>query len=129
VGGSVESGPGAFSQLADLRPLEIWDGILARTVDGDGLTLAVVELAPGALVAEHAHENAQLGLVIRGSVEFRIGDEVRELGPGGTWRIPPDVPHEVTAGTDGAVVVDVFAPAREDWKALDRAELRSPRWP
>jgi quercetin dioxygenase-like cupin family protein len=88
-----------------------------------------VELAPGALVAEHAHENAQLGLVIRGSVEFRIGDEACELGPGGTWRIPPNVPHEVTAGTDGAVVIDVFAPAREDWGALERTELRAPRWP
>jgi quercetin dioxygenase-like cupin family protein len=125
----VEPGSSAFSRLAELRPLEIWDGILARTVDGDGLTLAVVELAPGALVAEHAHENAQLGLVIRGSVEFRIGDEVRELGPGGTWRIPPHVPHEVTAGTDGAVVIDVFAPAREDWGALERTEPQAPRWP
>ena len=37
------------------------------------------------------------------------------LGPGGTWRIPPDTPHEVHVGTDGAVVLDVFSPPRADW--------------
>jgi quercetin dioxygenase-like cupin family protein len=121
--------PSAFDDLPDLHPLAIWQGVVARTVDGDGLTLAVVELDPGALVAEHSHENAQLGLVIRGSVDFRIGDESRRLGAGGTWRIPPNVLHEVTAGPDGAVAIDVFAPARDDWRALRRGEPRPPRWP
>ena len=37
-----------------------------------------------------SHENEQLGMVITGSVTFTIGDETRELGPGGTWRIPSD---------------------------------------
>ena len=46
---------------------------------------------------------------------FRIGDEVRRIGPGGTWRILGDVPHEVHTRPEGAVVIDVFAPAREDW--------------
>jgi hypothetical protein len=39
-------------------------------------------------------------------------------GPGGTWRILGDVPHEVTVGPDGAVVIDVFSPPREDWRAF-----------
>jgi hypothetical protein len=29
----------------------------------------------------------------------------------------------------GAVVIDVFAPVREDWVALETAESREPRWP
>ena len=40
-----------------------------------------------------------------------------------------NVPHEATAGPEGAVVIDVFAPVREDWVALDEAEPREPRWP
>jgi hypothetical protein len=53
--------------------------------------------------------------VIEGEVTFRIGDEERVLGPGGTWRILGDTPHSVVTGPRGAVVIDVFAPARDDW--------------
>ena len=68
-------------------------------------------------------------MVIRGGVEFRIGDETRSLGPGETWTIPSNEPHEVTAGPDGAVVIDMFAPVREDWSSLAPADDRAPRWP
>lgn len=120
---------GNLADLAGLPLLAVWDGVVARSLEGGQLSLAVVELDPHAVVREHHHANEQLGIVIRGSVRFRIGDEERELGPGGTWRIPPDVPHEVVAGPDGAEVIDVFAPARADWAALDRLEARTPRWP
>jgi len=46
--------PGAFADLADLQPLAIWDGVLARTADGDGLTLAVVELDLNPVIAQPA---------------------------------------------------------------------------
>jgi quercetin dioxygenase-like cupin family protein len=101
--------------LADLTPIQVWDDVVARRVQGEQATLAVVELAPNAAVPEHQHPNEQLGLVIEGEVRFRIGDEERVLGPGGTWRILSDVPHEVHAGPEGAVVIDIFAPARHDW--------------
>jgi quercetin dioxygenase-like cupin family protein len=120
---------GAFDDIAMSGLVRIWEGILARTVEGERLTLAVVELDPASVVAEHRHENEQLGLVVSGSVTFRIGDETRELGPGGTWQIPANTPHEVHTGPEGAVVIDVFAPARDDWKALERLEPREPRWP
>jgi quercetin dioxygenase-like cupin family protein len=120
---------GAFDDLASLELLPIWNGVVARTVDGERVGFAVVELDPGSVVAEHSHENEQLGIVLAGSVRFRVGEEVRELGPGGAWRIPPNTPHEVHTGPEGAVVIDVFAPVREDWRAVERAEPRPPRWP
>ena len=89
--------------LADLPPIPVWEGVIARRVQGERLTLAVVELAPNAIVPEHRHPNEQNGLVIQGRVLFRCGDEERELGPGGTWRILGGVPHSVVAGPDGAV--------------------------
>ena len=119
----------AFDDLAGMEPLRIWDGVAARAVEGEQLSLAVVELDPGSLVPEHAHMNEQLGLVIRGSLEFRVGDETRELGPGSTWCIPGHVEHGVRAGPEGAVVIDVFAPARADWAAIERDPPRTPRWP
>jgi hypothetical protein len=75
-----------LADLADLTPIQVWDGVVARRVQGEQLTLAVVELGPDAIVPSHRHANEQCGLVIEGEVTFRIGDEERVLGPGGTWR-------------------------------------------
>lgn len=115
--------------LATLEPFRVWDGVVARSVDGERVAFAVVELEPEAVVPEHRHENEQLGIVLSGSVSFRVGDETRELKAGGSWRIPPNEPHEVHAGPEGAVVIDVFAPVREDWAALERLGASAPRWP
>lgn len=119
----------SFADISTAGPIQIWDGVLARTVEGTQLSLAIVELDPGSVVREHAHENEQLGFVVSGSVTFRIGDKTRELGPGGTWSIPPNAPHEVIAGPEGAVVIDAFSPARDDWQALKRLPAQSPRFP
>jgi unsaturated pyranuronate lyase len=119
----------AFDDIKAIAPLRVWNDVVAREVHGEQSTLAVVELEPGAIVPEHHHTNEQLGLVIQGTVEFRVGDETKELGPGSTWNIPSDVPHEVRAGSEGAVVIDVFAPARADWGALERENARPPHWP
>ena len=104
-----------LADLAELTPIQVWDGVVARRVQGERLTLAVVELGADAVVPTHRHANEQCGLVIEGEVTFTIGDEVRVLGPGGTWRITGDMPHSVVTGPGGAIVIDVFAPARDDW--------------
>ena len=119
----------AFDELASIPPQGIWDRIAARALHGEELTLSIVELDPGAVVAEHSHPNEQLGLVLRGSMDFRVAAERRELGPGGTWVIPAHTPHEATAGPDGAVVIDVFAPPRADWQGLPAQQPRAPLWP
>ena len=120
----------AFEDIEAVGPLRIWNDVVAREVHGQQTTLAVVELEPGAVVPEHHHVSEQLGMVIEGSVSFRVADEERELGPGATWNIPSEVPHEVRAGREGAVVIDVFSPTREsDWSDLEREAPRTPHWP
>jgi quercetin dioxygenase-like cupin family protein len=114
--------------LADHEPIQVWEGVIARRVQGERITLAVVELAPNAIVPEHRHPNEQNGMVIQGRVLFRCGDEERQLGPGGTWRILGDVPHSVVTGPDGAVVIDVFTPIRDDWDRFDVLD-QPPVWP
>ncbi len=118
-----------LTDLADITPIQVWDGIRARRVEGEQVTLAIVELDPGAVAPEHRHPNEQNGMVISGTMTFRIADEERELGPGGTWRILAGVPHTARAGTDGAVVIDVFSPVRADWNALPTLDREQPRWP
>lgn len=119
-----------LKDLADFPLLEIWgDEVRARRVQGERITLAVVELAPNAVVPEHRHAAEQLGLVIRGQMHFTVDGETRDLGPGGTWRILGDRPHDVVAGPEGAVVIDVFTPVRSDWDDRSIVDGVSPRWP
>jgi quercetin dioxygenase-like cupin family protein len=119
----------AMRDLKEIPPREIWDGVLARLVEAEGLTLAVVEIPPGQRVPVHSHANEQLGFVISGSVTFTIGAETRTLGPGGTWRILANVPHHVDVGPDGAVVAEAYAPARADWAGLSPLNPSPTRWP
>ncbi len=115
--------------LATIPPFDVWgDTVRARKVEGERVTLAIVELAPGAIVPEHRHVQEQLGMVIEGRVTFTLDGERRELGPGGTWRILSNRPHDVVAGPDGAVVLDVFGPIRDDWD-FEELPAVAPKWP
>ena len=117
-----------LANLSEITPLQVWDGVRARRVQGDRLTLAVVELDPDVIVPEHRHPHEQHGMVITGQMTFRVGSEERVLGPGGTWRILGDTPHWAQAGPEGAVVIDAFSPIRADWDAHPSADS-DPIWP
>ena len=101
----------------------------ARVINGERMTLAAVDLQPLAVVAEHRHENEQLGFVIQGTMTFTIGGEKLELRAGDTYTIPSNVPHDAVAGPEGCTVVDVFAPVRADWEKLERPDPFPPDWP
>ena len=59
--------------ITDVPALDVWgETVKARVVVGRNASLAVVELAPNAVVPEHHHEHEQLGLCIEGSITFRI---------------------------------------------------------
>ncbi|MDQ2942835.1 MAG: cupin domain-containing protein [Candidatus Dormibacteraeota bacterium] len=118
-----------FDSLRDIRPHALREGITARAVEGERMTMAVVDLDPGAVLPEHHHENEQLGFIIAGTMTMRIGGEKRELHAGDTYAIPSDVPHDAVAGPDGATVADVFAPVRADWREMKRTDAAPGRWP
>jgi quercetin dioxygenase-like cupin family protein len=119
----------AFASVGAIPPLHIWEGVVSRPVHGERVTFSLIELEPDAVVPEHSHENEQVGILIEGSLRFRIGDESRDVGPGDIWRILANVPHSVVTGPGGAVLVEVFAPARDDWGDVEAGNPRPPRWP
>ncbi len=118
-----------FQALSGLRPHLIREGITARAVEGERMTMAVVDLDSGAVLTEHRHENEQLGFVISGVITMRIGGEKRELRAGDTYTIPSNIPHDAVAGPEGCTVADVFAPVRADWAGLKRGDPSTGRWP
>ena len=108
----------------DDEPLErLSHGIGRRMLNGEAMTLAQITLEAGAVVPEHEHPNEQIATVLAGRVRFVVGGEEREVGPGESVLIAGGVPHRVDVLED-AVVLDAFAPRREDWIRGDDAYLR-----
>lgn len=118
-----------YDAVSRLKPARIWDGVLARAVHADRLTIGFVDIDPDVLVPLHQHENEQVGFVLRGSVTMTVAGQSRELRVGETYQIASQVPHSAKAGPDGVSVVDVFAPVREDWKGVPVVEPFPGRWP
>lgn len=116
--------------IMDAPLLVVWGSeVRARRIQGEHITLAMVELAAGASVPEHQHAAEQLGMVLAGAVDFTLDGETRTLGPGGTWRILTNLPHNVTAGPNGAVLIDAFTPVRSDWDDLPVVDEADPGQP
>ncbi len=91
-------------------------GAVARALFGERGMLNVVELAPGAEVALHSHPHEQLGLVLTGTMTMTVDGVTRECGPMDGYVVAGGSEHGGTAGADGATVLDVFVPVREDYR-------------
>ena len=109
------------------EPIEaLASGIGRRMLNGEAMTLAQITLAAGATVPLHEHPNEQIATVLSGRLRFLVGDRELEVAAGESALIPGGVPHRVDAVED-SVVLDVFAPRREDWLRGDDAYLRGPQ--
>lgn len=97
----------------ELPRLALADGIEIEPLLGDRAGIHVAFLQPGAVAAVHTHAEEQLGYVVSGDCVFSDGTERWELGPGDSYHAPPGVPHGATAGETGCVILDAFAPPRE----------------
>lgn len=91
-------------------------GLLSRTFWGAGLMLAVVDLEANTLLARHSHPHEQASFVVAGELDFTVGGETRHLKPGDICIIPGGVEHWVQVGPQPAQVLDIFHPAREEFK-------------
>lgn len=89
----------------ELRPL----------VSSDQLMVVRVDIAPGAELRVHEHLHEQAGYVAAGSFTFN-GDEERIVEEGDGYYVPPGHRHGVIGGDEPAVAIDVFTPAREEYR-------------
>lgn len=70
--------------------------------------------AAGAEGAPHSHPHVQSTYVESGRFRFTLGDEVREVGPGDSFVIPPGQEHGCVCLEPGTLI-DGFAPRRDDF--------------
>ena len=91
-------------------------GIEGRVYHGDHSTTMIAYFEPNASGKLHKHPHEQWGFVIEGS-GWRVQED-REIPAqkGDFWITPGGVLHTVKAGPEGLVLLDVFAPAREDYR-------------
>lgn len=94
----------------------IFPGVTIQTCAAEHMMLSVVDLAPGAVVEEHAHPHEQVGMVLEGRATFWIGAEEKTLGPGDLYRIPGQVKHRVVALDAPVRALDIFFPVREEYR-------------
>lgn len=107
---------GAYHSGSDWPEVEAAPGVQRRVLScGNELMVVQFRIAAGAEVPAHAHPHEQVGHVVSGRMQFRIGDEVRELGPGEGYSVPGGVVHGATGVTD-VIAVDSFHPVREDYR-------------
>jgi len=106
-----------FVKLDEVRALELGAGFTAFPLFGENVMMNLVELAPNAVVPEHSHPNEQLGLVLRGLATMIVDGVEHECGPMDAYAIPAGMLHSARFGPDGATVIDVFQPVREEYRA------------
>ncbi len=96
---------------------EILPGVRRRVLaHHPAVMLVLYRIAPGSRFPRHTHPHVQSGTVLEGGGEFTVGTEVWRLRPGSSYTVPGDVPHELLADPrTPTVILDVFAPQREDF--------------
>lgn len=104
-----------FIRFDNVRSFVLAEGVSGRPLFGDLGMLNLIEFEPGATVPLHSHPHEQLGIVLRGMQALVIDGTARELGPMEGYVLPGGVEHSAYCGEDGALVLDVFSPVREDY--------------
>jgi quercetin dioxygenase-like cupin family protein len=95
---------------------EIAPGIKIRTAWGEKIMVSFVDFAPNSSVPKHSHPHEQMGIVLKGEIEFVIDTEHKTLKEGGTYLIPSNVEHSARSSGEEALALDIFSPPREDYK-------------
>lgn len=99
---------------------ELAAGITTRIFPGDQAMLSVVRLDPNAEGTLHSHPQEQWGVMLEGSAVRTQDGKDFSVRAGDFWRTPGGVPHTVKAGPEGAVILDVFAPPRDEYRAAGK---------
>jgi quercetin dioxygenase-like cupin family protein len=103
-----------FKELAAVPQERVTDKISRRVLAGKQGMIVWWSIKAGAHAAAHKHPHEQIVWMLKGRMDFRIGEERHSMVAGDVAVIPSGVEHEGFFAED-TEVVDVFAPPREDF--------------
>lgn len=112
---SVGKENAVFKSRSEARPVEIFPGVMRRTLtSGDRAMLTEISVPSGSGAALHSHPEDELGYVSTGRIRVRLGNETQDLGPGDSYCVAREEPHQLEALEDSVCVV-AFAPVRAQY--------------
>jgi quercetin dioxygenase-like cupin family protein len=111
-----------FTRLDAVRAFELASGVSGRPLFGEGAMLNLIRFEPESTVPLHSHPHEQLGIVLEGMQALVVDGVSHELQPYEAYVLPGGVEHSAYCGPEGALVLDVFAPVREDYRDRWKAE-------
>jgi len=97
--------------------------IRRQTIHGCNITIALFQLAKGAVVPAHSHENEQMSFVLQGAIKFFGGSEEIVARKNEVITIPPGQEHGAEV-LESFVGLDIFSPPRSDWMKGEDSYLR-----
>jgi quercetin dioxygenase-like cupin family protein len=101
---------------AEVKPTYVFEGIARRTLSwGEKVMVIQNTFSPGTSVPEHAHVHEQISYVVEGSLVVTMEGTAFTLKAGDSLLMPSNLSHSASA-PQGAVVIEAFAPPREDFK-------------
>ena len=111
-----------FIRFDERRAFELAAGVSGKPLFGGHAMLNLIEFEPGSVVPLHSHPHEQLGIVLRGMQALVVEGVAHEMGPFEGYVLPGDVEHSAYCGPEGALVLDVFCPVRDDYRVRWDAE-------
>ncbi len=85
---------------------------------GEKCMMMINTIEPGIPTPPHSHPHEQIGFLIEGRGILYIDGETQEMEAQTTFLVPPHAAHNLDAtGSKPAVLIEAFAPPREDYLA------------
>ena len=83
---------------------------LAGSEEGVSSMLALSEMGPGAAAPLHTHQADEMIVILEGTLEVQLGDEIQSVGADHTLVIPSRVPHGFSVAGEDKVRILSFYP-------------------
>jgi quercetin dioxygenase-like cupin family protein len=101
----------------NLKEFPLFEAVSGKIVfSSDNIMFLLVKIPPREIVPEHTHINEQMGLCLKGKVEFKSDKETVVVDEGTFYWIKSREKHSVTSLIDEpSLFLDVFYPPRIDY--------------
>lgn len=99
--------PGRKTSARMVPDLKLAAGVSGGLLISEKLQVAVLNMAPGAVLPTHVHDNEQFTLVAEGDVHAYVDGKSHRVKDRYVIHVPPQTSHGIIAGSNGARIVTV----------------------
>lgn len=105
---------------------EVAPGVVFRVAWGERLMAAHCTIEPRGTMPLHSHPHEEMEYILEGEFRFTLGSETVTLRKGDAYLALANIEHGGTSGDQGAVILAVFSPPREEYKLKGAGERYTP---